>query len=131
MGERVRVLIVDDDVSQCQTLSMILKYKGYDVDTAHDGPEGIRRVKERPYEVIFTDMKMPAMNGLETYRRIREIRPGAVVTMMTAYALDDLVQQGLEEGANGVLYKPLDIEVILTTIAEVEGIEKEKLDGAR
>jgi two-component system response regulator HydG len=118
-GRRTNVLIVDDDTSQCKTMSMVLERKGYEVATAEDGLEAIEAVGERPFGMIFMDIRMPVMNGVETYRRIKEIRPDAVVMMMTAYAVEDLVREALEEGAYGIVYKPLDIGRVLAIIEEV------------
>ena len=118
MDERASVLIVDDNVSLCKTMSFLLRGRGYAVSTATDGPEAIERVKDRPFDAIFLDIKMPLMDGVETYRRIKKIRPEVVVVMMTAYAVEDLVQEALREGAYGILYKPLDIEKVVTIIEE-------------
>ncbi len=116
MVEKARILIVDDNISLCKTMSFVLGRKGYAVTTAKDGPEAIERVKERPFDMIFMDIKMPLMDGVETHTRIKQIRPEAVVMMMTAYAVEDLVQEALEEGAYGIVYKPLDIEKVVATI---------------
>jgi two-component system response regulator HydG len=124
MAGKADILIVDDNVSQCKTMSLILRHKGYTVATASNGPEAIDKVQARPFDVIFMDIKMPLMNGVETYRRIKEIRPEAVVMMMTAYAVEDLVQQALEEGAHGIVYKPLDIERMLTIVEEAKQVQK-------
>jgi len=118
MEEKANILIVDDNTSLCRTMSFVLGRQGYAVNTAKDGMEAIERVKERSYDMIFMDIKMPLMDGVETYRRIKRIRPEAVVMMMTAYAVEDLVQQALEEGAYGIVYKPLDIEKVVATIEE-------------
>ena len=120
---RPSILIVDDNVSQCKTMSLILRRKGYAVATARDGPEAIKTVQQRPFDMIFMDVKMPLMNGVDTYRRIKELRPDAVVIMMTAYAVEDLVQQALEEGAYGIVYKPLDIERVITIVEEAKQIQ--------
>jgi CheY-like chemotaxis protein len=116
MEDKSRILIVDDNVSLGKTMSFVLGRKGYAVTTARDGPEAIERVRERPFDMIFMDIKLPLMDGVETYRRIKQIRPEAVVMMMTAYTVEDLVQQALEEGAYGILYKPLDIEKVIAVI---------------
>jgi CheY-like chemotaxis protein len=116
MEDKSRILIVDDNVSLGKTMSFVLGRKGYAVTTARDGPEAIERVRERPFDMIFMDIKLPFMDGVETYRRIKQIRPEAVVMMMTAYTVEDLVQQALEEGAYGILYKPLDIEKVIAVI---------------
>ncbi len=118
MSQKANILIVDDNVSLCKTMSFVLGRKGYAVTTARDGPEAIERVKERPFDMIFMDIKMPLMDGVETHRRIKQIRPEAVVMMMTAYVVEDLVQQALEEGAYGIVYKPLDIERVIVLIEE-------------
>jgi two-component system response regulator HydG len=118
MDKKASILIVDDDISLCKTITHILGRKGYMVTTAQDGPEAIERVKERSFDMTFVDIKMPLMNGVETYRRIKKIRPEAVVMMMTAYAVEDLVQKALQEGAYGITYKPLDIERVTTIIEE-------------
>ncbi len=118
MKEKASILIVDDNSSLCQTLSSILGRKGYAVTTAQDGPEAIEKVKKNPFDMIFMDIKMPLMDGVETYRRIKKIRPEAVVMMMTAYAVEELVQEALQEGAYGITYKPLDIERMVAVIEE-------------
>jgi DNA-binding NtrC family response regulator len=118
MSEKPRVLIVDDDTRLCKTITLILGRKGYAVTTAHDGPEAIERVKERPFDMTFMDIRMLPINGVETYRRIKAIRPKAPVMMMTAYAVEDLVQEALQEGAYGITYKPLDLDRVVAIIEE-------------
>jgi two-component system response regulator HydG len=118
MKERANILIVDDDIGLCKTMTLILGRKGYAVTTAQDGMEAIERVQERPFDITFMDIKMPLMSGVETYRRIKKIRPEAVVMMMTAYAVETLVQEALQEGAYGITYKPLDIERVIAIIEE-------------
>lgn len=118
MGEPASILIVDDNVSQCKTMSFVLERKGYIVALANDGPEALEKVEEKPFDIILMDIKMPLMDGVEAYRQIKKIRPEAVVIMMTAYAVEDLVQQALEEGAYGIVYKPLDIERVIAIIKE-------------
>lgn len=114
MKEKANILIVDDNISLGKTMSFILRGKGYAATTAKDGPGAMEKVKRRSFEMIFMDIKMPLMNGVETYRRIKDIRPDAVVVMMTAYSVEDLVQEALEEGAYGIVHKPLDIEKVIS-----------------
>ncbi|KPJ60979.1 MAG: hypothetical protein AMS15_06150 [Planctomycetes bacterium DG_23] len=116
MEEKARILIVDDNISLFKTMSFILERKGYTVTTAKDGPEAIEKVQQAPFDIIFLDIKLPLINGVETYKRINKISPQAVVVMMTAYAVEELVQEALEEGAYGVVYKPLDIEKVFAII---------------
>ena len=116
MEEKASVLIVDDNMSLLKTMSFVLIHKGYAVTTAEDGAKAIEVVKEKPFDVIFMDIKMPLMNGVQTYRQIKKTRPDAVVMMMTAYSVEDLVKDALEEGAYGIIYKPMDIEEVVAII---------------
>ena len=119
MEEKTSILIVDDNISLCKTMSFVLERKGYAVSTAKDGLEALVRVEENPFDIIFMDIKMPLMNGVETYRKIKKIRPETAVMMMTAYAVEELIQEALQEGAYGIVYKPLDIKKVVAVIEEV------------
>lgn len=115
------IMIVDDNVNLCRTMSYILKHKGYDVTIANDGSEAIERAREKKYfDMVFMDIKMPLMNGVETYKQIKKIIPGVTMVMMTAYAVEDLIQEALEEGAHGVIYKPVDIDKAIALIEEAK-----------
>ncbi len=118
MEEKASILIVDDDTSLCKSMSLVLRHKGYAVGTAADGPEAIEMVRERSFDMVFLDIKMPVMDGVETHRRIKEIRPDAMVMMMTAYTVEELVKQALQDGAYGIIYKPLDMEKVIAIIEE-------------
>ncbi len=124
--DRARILIVDDDEAMVRTTSMILERKGYDVDTASSGEEALDAVREEPYDIIFMDIRMPVMDGVETHRKLKEIRPDAAVMMMTAYAVEDLVKEAIQDGACGILYKPLDFEKVMDIIQRAQ----EKREGA-
>jgi len=126
MERRGNILIVDDNINLCKTMSFILGRKGYEVTTAKDGPEAIEKVKERPFDIIFMDIKMPLMDGVEAYRKIKKIRFETAVVMMTAYAVEDLIAKALKEGAYGIIYKPLDIEKVISLIERV----RQKRQGA-
>ena len=113
----LRVLIVDDNLGQRRTTALILERKGYRVATAADGPQALELAGETAFDVVLMDVKMPSMNGVETFKRLKEISPQTIVIMMTAYAVEDLVEEALAEGAYGVLYKPLDIDELLGILA--------------
>jgi two-component system response regulator HydG len=121
MKDKKSVLLVDDNTNLCKTMSFVLERKGYEVNIAGDGNAALDKVKEQMYDVIFMDIKMPGMDGVETFKKIKKIRPGVSVVMMTAYAVSDLVQEALQEGARAVMYKPLDMEDVLTRIEEFVG----------
>ena len=109
------VLVVDDDSGTCITLGNILKKKYYSVATAYTGEEAIAIAQDKAYVIlfIFIDMKLPTINGLETYLTIQANDPEVMVVMMIGYQQEmaDLMEEALHSSAYTCLYKPLDIEV--------------------
>lgn len=118
MEKKASILIVDDNVSLCKSMSFVLEHKGYAVATVNSGYDAVERAQEKSFDMVFMDIKMPLMNGVETFKKLKGIRPGATVVMMTAYSVEELVQEALQEGAYGILYKPLDIEKVISIIDE-------------
>ena len=116
MAKRANVLVVDDQIGMLETFTDILEDKGFDVDTAEDGFQAIRKVKEQGFDIIFMDIKMPGINGVQTFREIKKINTKASVIMMTAYSVEDLVKEAIEEGAYTVIYKPFDMDKVIQTI---------------
>jgi len=119
LKEKANILVVDDNISLCKTMSMILKRNGYSVTIAVDGQEAINRVRERPFDVTFMDFKVSGMDGVMVCRRIREIRPDSVVIMMTGYSVEDLLDKALQEGAYAALVKPLNMDEVLRMVDEI------------
>ena len=119
MNEQLRILVVDDDYRMAKTLVDILKVKGYQAETAFSGFEGLQKIKDGNFDCLVTDIKMPGMNGVELNRAVQEIQPQLPIVLMTAYATNELVQDGLSEGAIGVLNKPLDINLVLSLFSSL------------
>ena len=119
MTEKIKILVVDDEESACKTLGGILEDEGYAVDTAKDGDKAIEMVKTAHYRIIFMDIKMPGINGVEAFKEIKRIDEDTAVVMMTAFSVEELIKEALEEGAFACVYKPFDMEKILKTIEEV------------
>ncbi len=120
MSDEARILVVDDDRSMANTLSDILKVKGYQAEAVYSGAEALERVNERAYDCVLTDIKMPQINGAELYGMISEIRPEMPVVFMTAYATEHLVRKALEEGAIACLAKPLDINLLINFFSSLK-----------
>jgi DNA-binding NtrC family response regulator len=122
-GMRVerRILVVDDDPDTYTTFKDILEPKGYQVSAASSGEEAIEMVRENKYDMIFIEMKLPIMDGLQTYLDIREINPQVVAVMMTAYYREasDLVMEALKKDAYTYLYKPFDMERVVQLVDEI------------
>lgn len=116
---KTSVLVVDDLRSMRLTLGGILEDEGHDVLTVEDGYQAIEAVRKNHFDAIFMDIKMPGINGVQTFREIKKIDPGSMVVMMTAYSVEDLAKEALEEGAYAIIYKPFDIDKIITIIEEL------------
>ncbi|MDO8568527.1 MAG: response regulator [Dehalococcoidales bacterium] len=123
LQEKILILVVDDQFGDRQTLKLILEDKGYRVAAAADGAEAIKMVKEGHYDIIFLDIRLPDMNGVETFEQVKAIDPKAVVIMMTGYTREELVERAISNGAYTCINKPFDMERV---IALVEGIAAEK-----
>ena len=121
MKAKARVLVVDDEPHIRDVFSKLLTIAGYKVDTAKDGEESIKLVKRTNYNIIFMDVKLPGINGLEAYLSIKNINPEPTVVMMTGYAVENLVREAIRKGACGCIYKPFNINEILDVIEKSLG----------
>ena len=111
-----RVLIVDDDQDHAESVADILEMRGYSVALAASGEVGVALFRESDFHIVLMDVKLPGMNGVETFAEFRRIRPGARVLMMTGFSLEELVAEAVGNGALGVLYKPFAIAELLETL---------------
>ena len=116
MTEKTRVLIVDDDVNFCDTLAKVLTKRGYETISSNSGSAALVNVKENQVDIVLMDIKMPVMNGVETYKRLKKIKPAAKVILMTAFSMEDMIKDAMKEGVYAVVHKPLDIEAIIKMI---------------
>ena len=112
--------VVDDDDGMRITLVAIIEDEGYAAVSARDGYQAIKLAKDTEFAVIFIDIKMPGINGVEAYREIKKISPCSVVVMMTGFSVEDLIKEVLVEGAYAVLYKPFDMEQAIATLRALE-----------
>ena len=87
METETNILIVDDNTDFCKSMASVMKIKGYNTFTAISGMEAIENVRKRDFDIIFMDIKMPFLNGVETFKEIKKIKPDTYVIMMTTYAV--------------------------------------------
>jgi DNA-binding response OmpR family regulator len=121
LPQKPAILVVDDEVDTCSNLSDILTDLGYQVDVAYDGLSALELVKRRAYDIALLDLKMPGMNGLELYQRIKELRAGTVAIIVTAYATDETATAALEAGAWRIVAKPVDFAQLMSLVDEAAG----------
>ncbi|MBV9860097.1 MAG: response regulator [Alphaproteobacteria bacterium] len=116
----MRVFIVDDDNDHAESIADVLEQRGYDVEIAYSGEEAVERFRDADFDIVLMDMKLPGMNGVETFFEFRKIRPEAHVFMMTGYSVEQLVAQAVENGALGVLRKPFGMADLLAAVRDVK-----------
>lgn len=118
MAEKRKILVVDDEEGFCRNLKDILEMENYEVTTAYDGFKGLELVKRNGFDLIIMDVKMPVMDGVETFKKMKKIVPNTPVIMVTAYAVEELLREALRNGAFGTLKKPLDFAKLFHLIEE-------------
>ena len=116
-----RILIVDDDRISCEILSKILSLRGYAVDTACDGYTALELIQHRDYGLALIDYRMPGMDGVELYRRVRELRPSMVGVFVTGFPTIDTVYPAIAVGVERVIAKPAGSNELLEVIQEFIG----------
>jgi len=121
MSEKLKILVVDDNEEFCRNVTDILELKGYEVVSAHDGLKALELVKQNGFDMVLMDVKMPVMDGVETYRKVKEIAPNTPVIMVTAFAVEELLREALQQGAYGSLKKPIDFDQLLELIERATG----------
>jgi DNA-binding NtrC family response regulator len=116
-SKKARLLVVDDEPDTCANLSDILSDFGYQVDVAHDGLTALEMMMKQVYDVALLDLKMPGMDGLTLYRRMRELSADTVAIVVTAYATSDTAKSIMAAGAWQVVPKPVNIVSLLGLVA--------------
>ncbi len=121
MTRRPRILVVDDEAPMRESLKDWLTEDGYEVDLAPGGEQAIAMARQRDWDVILLDLKMPGMDGLETLRRLKgeDVGTEAQVIIMTAYGTIDTAVQAMKEGAFDYLLKPFDPDQVELEIQRI------------
>ena len=112
-----RVLLVDDEESLRITLAANLELEGFEVVEASSGEEALVMAQGRTFDIVLTDIRMPGMNGVELFRRLKTTHPQLPVVLMTAFATEELVDDGLRNGAFTLLSKPFDLDHAASVLA--------------
>jgi len=127
LGERARILVIDDDESIRKTITSILEEKGYTVDAAENGKEAIRKSKARFYNLALIDIRLPDMEGTKLLTAMRETVPKMVKIIVTGYPSLHNAVEAVNKGADAYVLKPFNVEKTLKIIEE----QLEKQKGAR
>ena len=114
-----KILLVDDDRDMCESLADVLALESdYVISITTDPLKALEMVKAEDFSLIILDYKMPEMNGIELLKRIKAIKPGATVFLLTAFISNELIEHAKKEGASHVLSKFIWPDEIIKFIKE-------------
>ena len=121
-GNKIDILVVDDEEMMRELLVDVLAMDGYTVETAEDGKAALERLKISTPKLVISDIKMPRMNGFELLKAVKESFPKTRIIMMTGYSDDFTVKDALRLNADEYIIKPFNTrdisEVVRAVLAE-------------
>lgn len=112
-----RVLIVDDETNMQIVLRSAFEDQGYDVDCASTGGEGIELLRKSHFDLALLDLRLPDMTGIDVFRAARQLQPGIIVIMITAYSSVDTAIEAMKMGAYDYVAKPFNVKKLLMVAA--------------
>src|SRR3972149_10366053 len=118
MGENARILVIDDNESIRKTLAALLEEKGYEVDTAENGREAIRKSKTKFYNLALIDIRLPDIEGTKLLAELKDGTPKMVKIIVTGYPSLQNAIEAVNNGADAYVFKPVNAEDLLKTIKE-------------
>lgn len=110
------ILIIDDEKAIRKTLTEILSFEGYKIDEAVDGEEGLKKFKEKTYDVVLSDIKMPKIDGLDFLQKAIESNPDVPIIMISGHGNIETAVEAVKKGAYDFIQKPPDLNRLLITI---------------
>jgi CheY-like chemotaxis protein len=110
---RARILAVDDEAVILDSFRKILVLAGFNVDTVENGPEALGLVQRRDYDFVFTDLKMPGMEGVEVVKAVHHLRPDVDIAVITGYATVETAVETMQHGAVDYVQKPFSEEELV------------------
>lgn len=115
-GERIRLLLVDDEEGYVKVLAKRMTRRNMEVMTALSGSEGIQRLRKEDFDVAILDLKMEDMDGIEVLKVFKKMVPDMPVIMLTGHGTEKAAREGLDMGAFDYLMKPCDLEELVEKI---------------
>jgi two-component system nitrogen regulation response regulator NtrX len=110
------ILIIDDEKAIRKTLTEILSFEGYKIDEAPDGEDGLKKFREKSYDVVLCDIKMPKIDGIEFLQKAGEVNPDIPIIMISGHGNIETAVEAVKKGAYDYISKPPDLNRLLITI---------------
>jgi len=118
LSRKTKVIIIEDDENILNSLKEILRSEGYEVDTATNGEEGIKKCKANPFDLALLDIRLPGMNGTKVLEVLHKEFPDMIKIMITGYPSLENAVASLKRGADAYLMKPVNPLTLLKVIKE-------------
>jgi DNA-binding NtrC family response regulator len=131
MFERRKVLVVDDDSVVGHSINRVLTEQGFQVREALSGPEALDELGHQQYDMVFTDLRMPGMDGLDMAARMKKSHPQLPVVVITGYGTEASEQKARDLGVAGFLHKPLSPQSIIENAERVMREQEETREAIR
>ena len=112
----IKILIVDDDMALCKTISHILKAEGYYIKIAYDGESALNKLKDERFNLMIVDSKLNEKNGLQVLEESKQIDPSLITIMISAYGNKQVRAKAKELGTYSFLNKPFNIMKLIKTV---------------
>jgi CheY-like chemotaxis protein/glycine cleavage system H lipoate-binding protein len=128
---KARILAVDDEGIVLDSFRRILVLEGYNVDTVENGPEALNLVQRNDYDFVFTDLKMPIMDGVEVVAAVKHLRPDVDVVVITGYATIETAVETMKHGASEYVQKPFSAEELSEFVNKLLVKRQARLEGQR
>jgi two-component system response regulator PilR (NtrC family) len=125
-----KILVIDDEQSMRDFLSIMLKKEGHDVVAAENGTDALKAVQTEIFDLVISDVKMPGLNGIDVLKTVKEVSPETVVIMITAYATAETAVEAMKLGAYDYITKPFkvdEIKLIIQKALEKGHLRKENI----
>ncbi len=121
MGQKaMKMLVVDDEEYICEILHEFLSLQGYQVDTAANGEDALKKYEADRPEVVLLDIRMPGIGGIDILRRIKEIDSRVGIIMLSAFGDEETVNEVLQMGADYYLQKPVEFERLMEILTSLQ-----------
>ncbi len=116
--EKKSLMIIEDDAEMRSLLMDFLGEDGYEVDAASSGAEALRKLSDRSYDLIITDIRMPGLTGLDILPGIKNLQPGVPIIVITAFGSEEIFHRSIERGATAYLEKPICFNKLGALVSE-------------
>jgi two-component system, NtrC family, response regulator HydG len=120
MSSPLRILVVDDDHDHAESLAEVFALEGHETRVVNSGEEAILAYETDNFDIAFIDVMMPGKNGVESFLEIKRQKPDARVYMMSGFSVEQVLEQAMDNGAMGVLIKPVEPPQVLASLARVQ-----------